>query len=82
MGVFERFLTLWVGLSMAAGVALGTAAPGMFTTVARFEYAHVNLAVAALIWLMIFPMMIQIDWSAVRQVHHQPRGLMLTLLIN
>jgi arsenite transporter len=82
MGVFERFLTLWVGMSMAAGVALGMAAPGMFTTVARIEYAHVNLAVAALIWLMIYPMMIQIDWSAVRQVHRQPRGLALTLLIN
>ena len=82
MGVFERFLTLWVGLAMVAGVALGTAAPGMFTAVARFEYAHVNLVVAALIWLMIYPMMIQIDWSAVKQVRHQPRGLLLTLLIN
>jgi arsenite transporter len=82
MGLFERFLTLWVGMSMAAGVALGMAAPGIFTTVARIEYAHVNLAVAALIWLMIYPMMIQIDWSAVRRVHRQPRGLALTLLIN
>jgi len=82
MGVFERFLTLWVGLSMAAGVALGVTAPGIFTTVARIEYAHVNLAVAALIWLMIYPMMIQIDWHAVRQVHRQPRGLALTLLVN
>ncbi len=82
MGGFERFLTLWVGLSMAAGVALGTAAPGIFTTVAQIEYAHVNLAVAALIWLMIYPMMIQIDWSAVRRVHHQPRGLALTLMVN
>jgi ACR3 family arsenite transporter len=82
MGAFERFLTLWVGLSMAAGVALGVTAPAIFTTVARFEYAHVNLAVAALIWVMIYPMMIQIDWNAVRQVRHQPRGLGLTLLVN
>jgi len=82
MGAFERFLTLWVGLSMAAGVALGMTAPGIFTAVARFEYAHVNLAVAALIWLMIYPMMIQIDWQAVRQVRRQPRGLGLTLLVN
>ncbi len=82
MGNFERFLALWVGLAMAAGVALGTAVPGLFAAVAAVEYAHVNLVVAALIWLMIYPMMIQIDWSAIRQVHHQPRGLALTLLIN
>jgi ACR3 family arsenite transporter len=82
MGNFERLLTLWVGAAMAAGVALGTVAPGFFAAVAGYEYAHVNLVVAALIWLMIYPMMIQIDWSAVRQVHRQPRGLALTLLIN
>jgi ACR3 family arsenite transporter len=82
VGNFERFLTLWVAGAMLAGVALGTAGPGFFAAVARIEYAHVNLVVAALIWLMIYPMMIQIDWSAVRQVHRQPRGLALTLLIN
>jgi ACR3 family arsenite transporter len=82
MGNLERLLTLWVGAAMAAGVALGTVAPGFFAAVAGYEYAHVNLVVAALIWLMIYPMMIQIDWSAVRQVHRQPRGLALTLLIN
>ena len=82
MGNFERLLTLWVGAAMVAGVALGTVAPGFFAAVAGYEYAHVNLVVAALIWLMIYPMMIQIDWSAVRQVHRQPRGLALTLLIN
>ncbi|MBX3651239.1 MAG: ACR3 family arsenite efflux transporter [Burkholderiales bacterium] len=82
MGAFERLLTLWVGCAMAVGVALGTAAPEFFTAVAGVEYAHVNLIVAALIWLMIYPMMIQIDWSAVKQVRRQPRGLALTLLIN
>src|SRR5690606_29583279 len=82
MGNFERLLTLWVGAAMAAGVALGTVAPEFFAAVAGYEYAHVNLVVAALIWLMIYPMMIQIDWSAVRRVHHQPRGLALTLMVN
>jgi len=82
MGNFERFLTLWVAGAMAVGVALGTTMPGFFAAVAGIEYAHVNLVIAALIWLMIYPMMIQIDWSAVKQVHRQPRGLALTLLIN
>ncbi len=67
---------------MAAGVALGLMIPGFFQTIASLEYAHVNLVVAAFIWLMIYPMMIQIDWSAVRQVRHKPQGLALTLVIN
>ena len=67
---------------MAAGVALGLLTPGFFQAIAQLEYAHVNLVVAVFIWVMIYPMMIQIDWSAVRQVGQKPRGLMLTLVIN
>lgn len=82
MGIFERFLSVWVGLAMVAGVLLGLALPQGFQAVARLEVAHVNLPVAVLIWLMIYPMMIQIDWSAVKDVGKRPRGLWLTLAVN
>ena len=82
MGFFERYLSAWVGLGMAAGVALGLLIPDFFQAIAQIEYAHVNLVVAVFIWVMIYPMMIQIDWSAVKQVGRKPQGLMLTLVIN
>ena len=82
MGLFERFLTVWVGLGIAAGVALGLLIPGVFQAIALIEFAHVNLVVAILIWIMIYPMMIQIDWSAVKDIHKKPQGLLLTLVIN
>lgn len=82
MGLFERFLTVWVGLGIAAGVALGLLAPGAFAAIAAVEYAHVNLVVAVLIWVMIYPMMIQIDFAAVRDVGKRPQGLLLTVVIN
>ncbi len=82
MGVFERFLSVWVALGILAGIGLGLLLPGVFQAVAALEVAHVNLAVAVLIWLMIYPMMIQVDWSAVRDIGHRPRGLVLTLVVN
>lgn len=82
MGVFERFLSLWVALAIVAGIVLGTALPTAFNTIAALEYAHVNLVVAILIWLMIFPMMVQVDFSAISQVGKNPKGLLLTLAIN
>jgi ACR3 family arsenite transporter len=82
MGLFERYLTLWVALGIACGVGLGLAMPGLFQAVAALEVAHVNLVVAVFIWIMIYPMMVQIDWSAVRDVGRRPRGLALTLLVN
>jgi arsenite transporter len=82
MGLFERYLTLWVALGIGAGVGLGLAWPALFNTVASLEIAHVNLVVAVFIWVMIYPMMIQIDWSAVKDVGRRPRGLILTLVIN
>jgi ACR3 family arsenite transporter len=82
MGLFERFLTVWVGLGILAGVGLGLVMPGVFQGIAAIEFAHVNLVVAVLIWVMIYPMMIQIDWHAVKDVGRKPRGLILTLVIN
>ena len=82
MGLFERYLSLWVALALGGGVGLGLLAPGMFQAVADLEWAHVNLVVAVFIWVMIYPMMIQIDWGAVRDVGKKPRGLLLTLVVN
>ena len=82
MGLFERYLTVWVGLGILAGVGLGLAVPGLFETIARIEFAHVNLVVAVFIWVMIYPMMIQIDFAAVKDVGRRPRGLILTLVVN
>jgi arsenite transporter len=82
MGIFERFLTLWVGLCILAGVLLGNLFPEAFSLVAGLEVAHVNLVVAVLIWIMIYPMMVQIDIGAVRNVGKRPKGLFLTLAIN
>ncbi len=82
MGLFERYLTVWVALGILAGVALGVAVPAVFKTVAALEYAHVNLVVAVFIWVMIYPMMIQIDWSAIKDVGRRPQGLALTLVVN
>ena len=82
MPFFERYLSVWVGLAIIAGVALGLAVPPLFQAVAAFEYAHVNLAVAVFIWVMVYPMMIQIDFTAIKKVGSNPRGLLLTLVIN
>ena len=82
MGLFERYLSLWVALSIGAGVALGQAFPGLFEAVAAFELYHVNLPVAVLIWVMIYPMMVQIDFSAIKDVGKRPQGLVLTLVVN
>jgi arsenite transporter len=82
VGLFERYLSVWVGLCILAGVVLGNLMPGAFQFIARLEYAHVNIAVAALIWIMIYPMMVQIDFSAIRDVGKKPKGLVLTLIVN
>jgi len=82
MGLFERYLTVWVGLGILAGVGLGLASPDLFQVIAGIEYAHVNLIVAVFIWVMIYPMMIQIDWSSVKDVGRKPKGLVLTLVVN
>ncbi|WP_018624862.1 ACR3 family arsenite efflux transporter [Kangiella aquimarina] len=82
MGVFERFLSLWVALCIVVGVVLGNVLPELFNYIAKLEYAHVNLLVAVLIWLMIFPMMVQVDFKSIKDVGKKPKGLILTLVVN
>ncbi|RBO85835.1 ACR3 family arsenite efflux transporter [Marinomonas aquiplantarum] len=82
MGLFERYLTVWVGLAILAGILLGSLAPDVFASIASLEYANVNFVMAILIWLMIYPMMVQIDFSSIKNVGKQTKGLALTLVIN
>jgi ACR3 family arsenite transporter len=82
MSGFERYLTVWVGLAMAAGVILGLVAPGLIAAIAAAEVARVNLVVAVLIWAMVYPMMVGVDPSSLSQVARQPRGLAITLVVN
>jgi ACR3 family arsenite transporter len=82
MTLFERWLTLWVALCIVAGVALGNLLPGVFAALASLEYASVNLVVAALIWAMVYPMMIAIDFGSLKDVGRRPKGLIITLAIN
>jgi ACR3 family arsenite transporter len=82
MGIFERLLSLWVALAIAVGVGLGLLFPAAFEAIARLEVARVNLVVAVLIWAMIFPMMLKVEPSCLRDVGRKPKGLALTLVIN
>lgn len=82
MGIFERYLSVWVALCIIAGVALGNIFPAAFQAIAALEYGQINLVVAVLIWLMIYPMMVQIDFSAIKDVGKKPKGLILTLVMN
>ena len=82
MGLFERYLSVWVGLAIVFGVVFGHFLPDLFSVIAALEYAKVNLLIALLIWVMIYPMMVQIDFSAVKNVGKSPKGLVLTLVIN
>ncbi len=82
MSLFERYLTVWVALAIVAGVVLGLSIPGIFQVIATLEFANVNLIVAILIWAMVLPMMVQIDWSAMKDVGKKPAGLFLTITVN
>ena len=82
MGLFERYLTLWVGLCIVAGTGLGHVLPDAFASLGRMEVARVNLPVAALIWLMIIPMLLKVDFGAMRQVGQHWRGIGVTLFVN
>ncbi len=82
MTVFERFLSVWVAIAMVAGVLIGLAAPGLVGLIASAEVASVNLVVAVLIWAMVYPMMVGVDFGAVAGVARQPRGLIVTLTVN
>lgn len=82
MGVFERYLSLWVALCIVAGIGLGLVFPGLFAFLAGLEIARVNLVVAALIWVMIYPMMVQVDFASLRHIGERPKGLVITLAVN
>ncbi len=82
MSTFERYLTVWVGLCIVAGIALGQIMPRAFETISALEIAKVNLPVAILIWLMIIPMLVKIDFAALSQVTQHWRGIGVTLFIN
>jgi ACR3 family arsenite transporter len=82
MSFFERHLTLWVALCMGAGVALGEWVPGVARQVGALEWAHVNLPVGLLIWVMILPMLLRVDFAALHQVGRHARGIGVTLFVN
>jgi arsenite transporter len=82
MSTFERYLTLWVGLCIVVGVAFGHGLPAVFRAIGSAEVAQVNLPVAVLIWLMIIPMLVKIDFAALGQVREHWRGIGVTLLVN
>jgi len=82
MGLFERYLSVWVGLCIVAGVGLGVAIPGLFQAIAALEYASVNLVVAVFIWVMIYPMMVNVDFASLKDVGKKPKGLCITLVVN
>ena len=82
MGNFERFLSLWVAIAIAVGVGLGLVVPDVFQAIAKLEWARVNLVVAVLIWLMVYPMMLKVDPSCLKDVGKKPKGLALTVVVN
>ena len=82
IGFFEKYLTLWVLLCMAVGVAIGRFLPGVPTFLSRFEYAQVSIPIAILIWLMIYPMMLKVDFASIKNVGKNPKGLVVTWVTN
>lgn len=85
LSIFERYLSLWVGACMLLGVALGHAFPGLVASVRALEFgrgSQINIPIALLIWLMIYPMMLKIDFASIRGVGRRPTGLLVTLLVN
>ena len=85
LNVFERYLTVWVGLCMVAGVLLGKWIPGVVQALRQMEFgngSHVNVPIAVLIWLMIIPMMMKVDFTSIRNVGKRPRGVLVTLFVN
>lgn len=82
IGVFEKWLSLWVALAIAAGLVLGNVVPGLFAFLAAIEVARVNLVVAVLIWAMVYPMMVSVDFASLAHIGDRPKGLILTLVVN
>ena len=82
IGFFERYLSVWVALCIVVGISLGSLLPGIFQTLAGVEYGSVNFIVAVLIWLMVYPMMVSVDFSSLKRIHERPKGLIITLVVN
>ena len=82
IGFFEKYLTLWVALCIVAGIAIGQLLPVIPQTLGRWEYANVSIPIAVLIWLMIYPMMLKVDFKSVRNVARQPKGIIITCATN
>jgi len=82
IGFFARYLSVWVALCIVVGIALGHAFPMVFETLAAIEVQHINLPVAGLVWLMIVPMLLKVDFAQLAGVRHQVRGIGITLLVN
>ena len=82
LGTFERYLSVWVTFCIVAGIALGQLLPDVFEAVGRMEFAHVNIPVGLLIWVMIIPMLVKIDFGALHQVKAHWRGISVTLFVN
>ncbi len=82
MGTFERYLSLWVALCIVAGVSLGSLLPGVFQFLAALQYGSVNFVVAALIWFMVYPMMVAVDFASLTRIQERPKGLVITLVVN
>lgn len=82
IGFFEKYLTLWVALCIGAGIIIGNFAGGSVLALSKMEIYNVNIPVAILVWLMIYPMMLQIDFSSIKNVGKRPKGLILTLVVN
>ena len=82
MGFFERYLSIWVLLCIAAGISLGHVFPGTFAAVGAMELARVNMPVAVLVWLMILPMLLKVDFHALREVRKHVKGVGVTLFVN
>jgi ACR3 family arsenite transporter len=82
IGFFEKWLSVWVALCIAAGLWLGNIAPGAFAALAALEYAKVNLIVAVLIWAMVYPMMVNVDFASLRHIDDRPKGLVVTIVVN
>ena len=82
LGLFERYLSIWISLAIAAGVLLGATVPQLASGIAAFEIAGINLLIALLIWGMIFPMLLAVDFSAISSVRQQPRALVVTVIVN
>lgn len=82
LGFFGRYLSLWVTLCIATGITIGSISPSLFEVISRLEYAKVNFVIAVLIWVMIYPMMVQVDFSSLKNLAHRPKGLVITIVMN